>query len=75
MTQYKIDMTFQELDPITEDDYLNVDHSAAGTRIFASGRCFAESYRLLMASYFRQVPNFDYVNRDLMAKVLATIRL
>ena len=21
MTQYKIDMTFQELDPITEDDY------------------------------------------------------
>jgi hypothetical protein len=25
MTQYKIDMSFQELDPITEDDYLKVD--------------------------------------------------
>ena len=34
MTQYKIDMTFQELDPITEDDYLNADHSAAGTSNF-----------------------------------------
>ena len=25
MTQYKIDLTFQELEPITEDDYLEVD--------------------------------------------------
>ena len=25
MTQYKIDMTFQELDPITENDYLDLD--------------------------------------------------
>ena len=24
MTTYKIDMTFQELDPITEDDYVGV---------------------------------------------------
>ena len=25
MTQYKIDLTLQELDPITEDDYTNLD--------------------------------------------------
>ena len=25
MTQYKIDLTFQELEPITEDDYLEID--------------------------------------------------
>lgn len=34
MTQYKIDMSFQELDPITEDDYLNTDSESAGTNNF-----------------------------------------
>ena len=33
MTQYKIDMTFQELDPITEDDYGNFDE-IVGTENF-----------------------------------------
>ena len=28
MTQYKIDLTFQELEPITEDDYDNFDEIA-----------------------------------------------
>ena len=29
MTQYKIDLTFQELEPITEDDYLEIDERSA----------------------------------------------
>ena len=29
LTQYKIDMSFQELDPITEDDYLDIDERSA----------------------------------------------
>ena len=34
MTQYKIDLTFQELEPITEDDYIKADSEAAGTNNF-----------------------------------------
>jgi len=30
MTQYKIDMSFQELDPITEDDYLGEENTSTG---------------------------------------------
>jgi hypothetical protein len=33
MTQYKIDLTFQELEPITEDDYGNFD-AIVGTEDF-----------------------------------------
>ena len=30
LTQYSIDMTFMELDPITEDDYLDADYDSSG---------------------------------------------
>ena len=30
MTTYKMDMTFKELDPITEDDYLGEPNTSAG---------------------------------------------
>ena len=59
MTQYTIQMTFTELNPITEDDYL--DDVARERRD-----------RILMASYFRQVPEFDYINRTADGKTLET---
>ena len=34
MTSYQIDMTFIELEPLTETDYLNADHDVAGTSNF-----------------------------------------
>ena len=46
MTQHKIDMTFQELNPITENDYLDLDVMVMIQEVLVTNGKFQTSSRL-----------------------------
>ena len=70
-------MQFTELEPLTESNYTDdqrISSSDGNEPVFEDNTARrTDSDRILMASYFRQVPEFEYVSRLLlMVKILVT---